>query len=98
LGILDSIDHSEGESSAQLGIGDRIVLFTDGVTEAMSPERQLFGEPALDRVLSQCGHDPDGIVRGVTQALKAHRRGAEPNDDVCVMVIGRDAIEPRSTA
>jgi phosphoserine phosphatase RsbU/P len=45
LGIFPEWRYEAGE--AQLAPGDRLVLFTDGVTEAMSPQGEEFGEERL---------------------------------------------------
>jgi sigma-B regulation protein RsbU (phosphoserine phosphatase) len=71
--------------------GDRLVLYTDGVTEAMSPERELFGADRLDQVLRECAPGADDgaqqVVDAVVRAVQEHRAGAAPSDDVCLVVL-----------
>lgn len=45
LGILPGKEYRDTE--VQLGAGDRLVLYTDGLAEAMNAEEQEFGEPRL---------------------------------------------------
>ena len=45
LGVLPGKEYRDTE--VQLGAGDRLVLYTDGLTEAMDAEEQEFGEPRL---------------------------------------------------
>jgi phosphoserine phosphatase RsbU/P len=49
LGVFAGLEYELG--STQLLPGDRVVLFTDGVTEACSPAGEEFGEPRLLRLL-----------------------------------------------
>lgn len=50
LGIFPSVRYDQGE--ARVGSGDRILLYTDGLSEAMKPESdQEFGEKELVAVL-----------------------------------------------
>src|SRR2546429_8403268 len=49
LGVFASRDYEMG--AAQLSPGDRVVLFTDGVTEACSPAGEEFGETRLLHLL-----------------------------------------------
>jgi phosphoserine phosphatase RsbU/P len=57
LGILDG--QTYGQSTLQLERGDLLVLYTDGITEAMAPQhdsnpRELFGVRRLDELLLEC--------------------------------------------
>ena len=52
LGVFASRNYEMG--SAQLSAGDRVILFTDGVTEACNPAGEEFGEARLLRLLE--GH------------------------------------------
>jgi phosphoserine phosphatase RsbU/P len=68
----------------QLGKGDSILLYSDGVTEARNEEREFFGE---DR-LKECATGaifPRGPA--LLRALEEWRQGVEPNDDVTILEI-----------
>lgn len=74
--------------SLRVGIGDRLLLVTDGVTEAFSPEGELFGRKRLAHEVAQCRHTPiHEVVRRIDAALTAHRQGKTPADDVTVAVV-----------
>src|SRR5213594_406204 len=62
LGVFDGRSYELG--SVQLSLGDRVILFTDGVTEACSPEGEEFGEGRLLRLL----RDRDALSAGELQA------------------------------
>ena len=70
---------------------DLLVIYTDGITEAMRPGiygRELFGTKRLDRVLRECGsaRTSDCTAR-VTQALAAFTNAAPPTDDQTMLIV-----------
>jgi sigma-B regulation protein RsbU (phosphoserine phosphatase) len=76
------------ELTQPLTPGDIIVLYTDGVTEAMDGTGELFGEQALAKVL--CGtRDLDAamIRERVVREVKAFVGDAEPHDDMTMVVV-----------
>jgi sigma-B regulation protein RsbU (phosphoserine phosphatase) len=72
----------------RLGPGDTLVLFTDGVTEALAPGDELYGEerlvPCLERLR---GASPTQIVAGVVRDVQAFAAGTPPADDTTVLAI-----------
>jgi len=71
-----------------LNPGDALVLYTDGVTEAMNPAQELYGEARLAELLAKLD---DRSVRGTCQALAedvhAFASGAEQSDDITMLVL-----------
>jgi sigma-B regulation protein RsbU (phosphoserine phosphatase) len=51
LGVFAELNFSAG--TVELAPGDRVILFTDGVTEASDPQGEEFGEERLLRILEQ---------------------------------------------
>ncbi len=85
LGVFD--DPELVEVPARLEPGDAIVLYTDGVTEARSPEGAFFGEERLRSLLGSCaGLEAPEIARVVRAAVLGHAAGA-PRDDIAVLVL-----------
>ncbi len=75
-----------GEDRLKLTAGDYVVMFTDGVTEAMSPNRELYSEDALETLLIDSGLDePTQAVALVYDAIVDHQDGAEQSDDITVL-------------
>ena len=67
--------------------GDLLVLFTDGISDAESPERQDFGEQAIkEAVASSKDLTPEEIVEIVLSAADAFAAGAPQHDDMTVVV------------
>ncbi|MFI5059359.1 MAG: SpoIIE family protein phosphatase [Candidatus Acidiferrales bacterium] len=68
--------------------GDTVVLFSDGITEAMDPEEQLYGVARLREVLSGHMDTPlDEIQRSVLESVENFARGAHQGDDVTLLLV-----------
>ena len=75
--------------SLTLAAGDRLFLYTDGVTEAFSTKRELFGEDRLERVLSAGAALPlEGWMGSVLRSVDDFAAGAEPSDDITCLALG----------
>jgi phosphoserine phosphatase RsbU/P len=68
--------------------GDTLVLFSDGVTEAMDPAEQLFGVPRLRDVLTGHMQTPlDELQRIVLESVENFSRGASQADDLTLLLV-----------
>ncbi len=81
------------EHTQPVKVGDVIVLYTDGITEAMNPAGDLFGDAALSRVVVAQQHlDSAGIRERILRDVRAFVGDAEPHDDMTMVVLKiRDA-------
>jgi sigma-B regulation protein RsbU (phosphoserine phosphatase) len=76
------------EQTRPLRPGDLIVLYTDGITEAMNVDGDLFGDGALGRILSSgARHDAAAVRERVVREVNTFVGGAEPHDDMTMVVI-----------
>jgi len=68
---------------------DTLVLFSDGVTEAMDPADQLFGVPRLKEVLMGVAPQTplDELQRKVLDAVENFARGASQADDLTLLLV-----------
>lgn len=74
-------DRPYQEASVMVGPGDRIVLFTDGVTEAMDAAGEMFDERRLeDLLLRTRAAGADEIEQAVTAAVLEHARDGLQDD------------------
>jgi len=74
------------EATLRLVAGDQLVLYTDGITEAASPEGELFGTERLDAVLENCSVTASDLLRSVLDAVEAFTHGQPATDDRTVLV------------
>lgn len=85
LGIVPDWKYEQGEVS--LAAGDRLVLFTDGVTEARNPEGEEFGETRLVEFLTRHRHfDAAQLQKQVFEAIGDFSRG-DLQDDATLIVM-----------
>jgi sigma-B regulation protein RsbU (phosphoserine phosphatase) len=68
-----------------LGPGDRFLLYTDGVTEAMNAARVPFGPDALARLLTLPVGGAEELRRAVLRAVASHVGAAPRHDDTTLM-------------
>jgi serine phosphatase RsbU (regulator of sigma subunit) len=86
LGI-GMVDGTAGDSD-RLMPGESLVIYTDGLTDAMDPSDVLFGEERLKTVLqSHHGADPTEILNQVDDALNRHTAPGSPADDINIIVL-----------
>lgn len=88
VGILD--DYEYPEAKCQLDPGDMIFTFTDGVTEAMNVDNQMFSDERLHSILSRmtlntCQQTVDAVKADVAVFTK----GAEQSDDITMLALKR---------
>jgi sigma-B regulation protein RsbU (phosphoserine phosphatase) len=72
--------------SARLQPGNLLLTYTDGVTEAMSPESLQYGETRLQACLKAARAQAcQPILEAVLADVKAHARAAEQSDDITLV-------------
>jgi hypothetical protein len=85
LGVFD--EPVLTDETLDLAVGDALVLYTDGVTEAHQPGGEQFGEGRLAELLSSCaGRTADGIARRIELAARDHL-GSHQHDDMAIVVL-----------
>ena len=68
--------------------GDTLLLFSDGVTEAMDPDEQMFGIPRLKQLLTGLTECPlEQIQKCVLEAVENFARGAHQADDLTLLIV-----------
>ncbi|HJW09658.1 MAG TPA: SpoIIE family protein phosphatase [Holophagaceae bacterium] len=81
-GFMERVELCEGT----LAPGDALVIFTDGLTEAMDVQDQLYGQDRLEALLKLPVDDPRGNI--LADVLRfAEGRGL--SDDLTLLVLGR---------
>jgi serine phosphatase RsbU (regulator of sigma subunit)/CHASE2 domain-containing sensor protein len=88
---LCAVDDFEFQAErTRLEAGEAIVLFTDGVPEAMTREKAMYGTKRVVQALTGLeGAAPAVVAEKLYADVLAFADGAEPSDDVCILVIRR---------
>jgi serine phosphatase RsbU (regulator of sigma subunit)/FixJ family two-component response regulator len=84
LGIVDRFDFGQG--MVRLAEGDTLLLFTDGITEGVSVDGEMFGEERLVRYLAEGGDKPIELLVGdlVSSTERFAGTGRQADDITCV--------------
>lgn len=84
LGIAETSTYEE--ASVRLLPGDRVVIFTDGMTEARNVKQELLGDSCFDEILAAPAATAAELVARLTAALRTFRAGRPPEDDETCLV------------
>jgi sigma-B regulation protein RsbU (phosphoserine phosphatase) len=92
LGIMEGIKFEEGHMI--LAPGDRVVLYTDGISEAMNAAGELFGEERLMELVQGLPRQLSArrVAECILEALREFLGPVEPQDDMTLLVLR--ALEP----
>jgi len=88
LGFMPGQAFTSG--TMQLNPGDTLVLYTDGVTEAMNVKHELFGAEAIEETLLRTGKgaSSEGMINALLGDMRAFVGEAHQSDDITMLVIG----------
>lgn len=75
------------EAVIDLQPGDDLLLFTDGVTEAVNPDREMFTDARLRQALAETAGDPVAALDAMRARLDKFRRGAAQHDDEALVLL-----------
>jgi len=79
------------EESIDLRHGDVIVLYTDGVSEAMDADADLFGDARLSQIVEEHGHLECGELRErILREIEAFVGAADQHDDMTMILMKVD--------
>jgi phosphoserine phosphatase RsbU/P len=86
VGLLEFAPYSQGE--VKLNAGDTIVMFSDGVSEALNAAGDEFGDSRLEEVAAAVKDSSSAeIVERIVASVRMFTKGAPQSDDITVMVI-----------
>jgi sigma-B regulation protein RsbU (phosphoserine phosphatase) len=88
LGMAEGVEYESADVA--LAPGEMLVLFTDGISEALNPENELY---TLKRLAEQTGRGAEGasvLGRAILDDVKRHAAGRAQSDDMCLVVFGRN--------
>ncbi len=92
LGILPEGDYSSDQF--QMAPGDSVLLYTDGLVEAMSPAQEMFGMTRLEQTLGQGPSGAAPTLDRILEACQRHVSDAPQFDDTTIVCFGLDEDAP----
>jgi sigma-B regulation protein RsbU (phosphoserine phosphatase) len=88
LAMMNDFPYEEGQVT--LSPGDVVVLYSDGITEAMNAAEEQFSEARVAAVLLKHQLEPpDVLIEQLTREVKEHADKTPQSDDMTVVVVKR---------
>ncbi len=88
LGIMPTAEYELGK--IQLNVGESLVVFSDGVSEAVDPEGEEFGDERLKTVVKESRtRSAAGMRDKIESTLSAFTKTAPANDDITLVIVKR---------
>ena len=87
LGISDTMEVHP--VSLSISPGDQILLYTDGVSEAMNPANELFGTERLAAAIENAPEGLHDMINTVVDEVTRFRHGRANSDDMTILAFGR---------
>lgn len=87
LGVMKTLIPYESEK-VKLQSSDSIILFTDGVTEAMNKQNQEYSDERLEELSKKSSADSaESILKKILHDVEIHTSGAEQSDDITSLIL-----------
>lgn len=91
LGAFDFVKYEARQT--RLVPGDVLVIYSDGVTEAVNTASEMFGEERLEQLLkTNAGQSAETIKSRVMNAVMSFTRGLPQGDDITLIVLKMKAL------
>jgi serine phosphatase RsbU (regulator of sigma subunit) len=87
LGVVSGMTYEVSRRTLQSG--ETVVIYTDGVSEAMNPASDLYGVERLRETITKGAPEPAKLAQTILADVKRHANGRAQNDDITLMVFGR---------
>jgi len=89
LGVVDGYPFDV--AMREIGRGETVVIYTDGVSEAMNAAGELYGTDRLRELVKKESGDTQKLGTAIRADVRKHAGGHPQNDDITLMVFGRNA-------
>ena len=90
VGTVDGWQYISAKT--QLGVGDTLLMYTDGVNEAFNSDFQEYGEDRMEQLLQKHnGDDCRTLIEAQMSDVKAYAGDAPQSDDITIMALKRKA-------
>jgi|WetSurMetagenome_2_1015567.scaffolds.fasta_scaffold75002_2 serine phosphatase RsbU (regulator of sigma subunit) len=95
LGAVDDISQDMGETEVTFEFkkNDKLILYTDGVSEAMNAGKNEYGFDKLEMFLnSNADKSPSELLEALLADVNKFTSDTEQKDDMSIMIIGRSKV------
>lgn len=93
LGVIEPTDYHQ--FAVELGLGDLILIYSDSLIEAESPQTGLLGGEGLLEIVRQLDvSDPSRVHHALLDRIDAYRGGRPAHDDVTLIVLHHNGADP----
>jgi hypothetical protein len=91
------------EHDVEFSAGDRLILYSDGLIEAIDDDGEPFGFDRFERTLIECGHQSaEEMKKTLLGSVKKFTRNRPPEDDQTLVIVSfedvADAVQPIAAA
>ena len=87
------------EHTVEFAAGDRLILYSDGLIEAVDDDGEPFGFDRFEQMLRECGHmTADEIKKTLLNSIRKFTRNRPPDDDQTLVVVSFDEEAGESVA
>ncbi|REJ71825.1 MAG: FHA domain-containing protein [Planctomycetota bacterium] len=87
LGIVPDLDYQESQFAIKSG--ETLIGYTDGVTEAMNEQREIFGRRRLEKCIADTDGDIDAVVNAIVNSVEDYVGESALRDDTCIVGLQR---------
>ncbi len=87
VGVVEGFEFESVKSTLQPS--DCMVIYTDGVSEAMNPESELYGIERLKHLVAETSGNPAVLGPTIREDVAKHANGRPQNDDITLLAFGR---------
>lgn len=93
LGVLPDLTYSKDKNL--LAPGDMLLIYTDGVTEAMNEKEEEYSDQRLaDLLLGSGAQIPNEVTVDIIEDIRRHQGNAEQSDDITLLAVMYNGAEP----
>jgi phosphoserine phosphatase RsbU/P len=89
IGVLE--EYPFDVLSRTIQSGETVLFYTDGVSEAMNPKGDLYGDKRVREFLRNSRGTAAEVGKALLADVRSHANGRPQNDDITIMVFGRNA-------
>jgi len=83
LGIVR--EQTYKESKLPFEAGDSLVMFTDGITEAMDHENEMYNKHRVEKYIEQGPTEIKDLIKGIVADVESFCQGRSQRDDMCLV-------------